>query len=149
MVALTCALCSQAWRGLTRPNTENLPYEGRLNCLHLCCSLLKCLVRLQKVRRKVGRPVMDHGNPFSAEVTPEQRRGILRRVANRESARRVRNRRNEELERLIQKVSPMVLQKAVMHTQDFNRAATMSQQLPCYEYTVPSIHFLDYTSLLP
>ena len=48
---------------------------------------------------------MDHGNPFSAEVTPEQRRVILRRVANRESARRVRNRRNEDLERLVQKVS--------------------------------------------
>ena len=74
---------------------------------------------------------------------------MLRRIANRESARRVRNRRNEELERLIQKVRPMVLQRAVMQTQAFNRAATMSQQLPYYEYTVLSIHFLIYTSLLP
>ncbi len=85
------------------------------------------MLQKQKTKRKVGRPIIFQGNPLSPDVTPEQRRVMLRRIANRESARRVRNRRNEELERLIQKVSPMLLQKAVIHTQDFNRAATMSQ----------------------
>lgn len=72
---------------------------------------------IQIVKRKVARPIMDHGDPFSSEVAPEQRRVILRRVANRESARRVRMRRNKDLEKVLQKAShwqPAVTVVAVM-----------------------------------
>lgn len=48
---------------------------------------------------------MDEGTPFSPDVTPEQRRVRLRRVANRDSARRMRDRRNEDMNRLVEKVS--------------------------------------------
>ena len=50
---------------------------------------------------------MDEGDPLSPDMTPEQRRVMLRRVANRESARRVRDRRNEDMNRLVLKVSKM------------------------------------------
>ena len=63
------------------------------------------MLQEKTAKRKVGRPIAYQGNPFSPDVTPEQRRVILRRVANRESARRVRERRHEELERTTQKVS--------------------------------------------
>ena len=58
-----------------------------------------------KAKRKVGRPIAYCGDPFSPHLEPEQRRVILRRIANRESARRVRARRQDELERLSQRVS--------------------------------------------
>ena len=58
-----------------------------------------------KVKRKVGRPIAYSGDPFSPDLEPEQRRVILRRIANRESARRVRARRQDELDRLSQRVS--------------------------------------------
>ena len=60
-----------------------------------------------KTKRKVGRPITYCGDPFSPHLKPEQRRVILRRVANRESARRVRARRQDELERLSQQVSTL------------------------------------------
>lgn len=59
----------------------------------------------KKGRRKVDRTITYRGPPFLPDVTPEQRRVMLRRAANCESARRVRERRHEELERLTQKVS--------------------------------------------
>ena len=60
-----------------------------------------------KVKRKVGRPIAYSGDPFSPDLEPEQRRIILRRIANRESARRVRARRQDELDRLGQRVCPL------------------------------------------
>lgn len=60
-----------------------------------------------KVKRKVGRPIAYSGDPFSPDLEPEQRRVILRRIANRESARRVRARRQDELDRLGQRVCPL------------------------------------------
>ncbi len=62
---------------------------------------------------------MDEGNPFSPDVTPEQRRVRLRRVANRDSARRVRDRRNEDINRLVQKVSRQ------WHMDDFHADAAV------------------------
>lgn len=53
-----------------------------------------------KERRKVGRPIMHKGNPDDPELTERERRRIKRRIANRESARRVRNRRQEEMEEM-------------------------------------------------
>ena len=67
------------------------------------------------MKRKAGRPIMDKGNPFSPDVTPEQRRVMLRRAGNRESARRVRDRRNNELNMLAQKVSMSIVQSRVLH----------------------------------
>jgi len=57
-----------------------------------------------KERRKVGRPIMHKGDPNDPTLTEKERRGIKRRIANRESARRVRHRRQEELEEMQLKV---------------------------------------------
>ena len=66
------------------------------------------LLQGKKGRRKVGRPITYQGSPSSPDLSPEERRVILRRIANRESARRVRDRRNEELNKFIQRVSTSV-----------------------------------------
>ena len=52
----------------------------------------------------MGRPIAYHGDPDSPELTEAERRRIKRRIANRESARRVRHKRQEELEELQAKV---------------------------------------------
>ncbi|DBB10757.1 TPA: hypothetical protein ACH3X3_007241 [Trebouxia sp. C0006] len=54
----------------------------------------------EKVRKKVGRPIAYKGDPNAANLTEAERRRIKRRIANRESARRVRARRQETLEEL-------------------------------------------------
>ena len=81
-------------------------------CIELCCRHTLARTRFTcvylqdgKVKRKVGRPIAYSGDPFSPDLEPEQRRVILRRIANRESARRVRARRQDELDRLSQRVS--------------------------------------------
>ena len=55
-----------------------------------------------KAKRKVGRPIAYRGDPYAPSLEPAQRRVILRRIANRESARRVRARRQDELKQLTQ-----------------------------------------------
>ena len=50
-----------------------------------------------KERRKVGRPIMHKGEPNDPGLTERERRRIKRRIANRESAQRVRHRRQEEM----------------------------------------------------
>ena len=57
-----------------------------------------------RAKWKVGRPIAYCGDPYAPSLEPEQRRVILRRIANRESARRVRARRQDELDRLTQQV---------------------------------------------
>ena len=59
---------------------------------------------MQKEKRKVGRPIAYCGDPNSPDLTPAERRRILRRIANRESARRVRARRQELLEEMAGRV---------------------------------------------
>ncbi|KAL0031447.1 hypothetical protein WJX77_000984 [Trebouxia sp. C0004] len=54
----------------------------------------------ETVRKKVGRPIAYKGDPNAANLTEAERRRIKRRIANRESARRVRARRQETLEEL-------------------------------------------------
>ena len=61
-----------------------------------------------RAKRKVGRPIAYRGDPYAPGLAPEQRRVILRRIANRESARRVRARRQDELDRLTQQVRAAV-----------------------------------------
>jgi hypothetical protein len=51
----------------------------------------------QQGRRKIGRPIAFTGNPDSMDLTDADRRRLKRRAANRESARRVRLRRQEML----------------------------------------------------
>ena len=53
-----------------------------------------------KGKKKVGRPIAYKGDPNAANLTEAERRRIKRRIANRESARRVRARRQETLEEL-------------------------------------------------
>ena len=55
-------------------------------------------------KRKVGRPIAYCGDPNSPDLTPAERRRIMRRIANRESARRVRARRLDVLDEMTQKV---------------------------------------------
>ena len=57
-----------------------------------------------KEKRKVGRPIAYCGDPDSPDLTPAERRRIKRRIANRESARRVRARRQEQIEEMAVKV---------------------------------------------
>ena len=104
------AFCSQYWHDCTKQPLLPAPLPDgfifpRWPCEKAAHTLKSSLLQGQKAKRKVGRPITYQGDPFSPDVTPEQRRLILRRVANRESARRVRDRRHEELERLTQKVS--------------------------------------------
>ena len=46
----------------------------------------------------MGRPIEYYGDADAPNLTPAERRRIRRRIANRESARRVRSRRLGELE---------------------------------------------------
>ncbi|CAL8465681.1 g5217 [Coccomyxa elongata] len=58
-------------------------------------------------KRKVGRPIAYCGDPNSPDLTPAERRRIMRRIANRESARRVRARRLDILDEMTQKAKEM------------------------------------------
>jgi len=60
-------------------------------------------------RRKPGRPIMHRGNPDDPGLTEKERRRLKRRIANRESARRVRNRRQDEMEDMQIKASATTL----------------------------------------
>lgn len=61
-------------------------------------------VQESKSVRKVGRPIMQDGDPFAPDLTLLERRVRSRRVANRNSARRVRVRRQGQLDDLISQV---------------------------------------------
>ena len=52
----------------------------------------------------MGRPIVYNGDPDAPELTDAERRRIKRRIANRESARRVRNKRHELLGGLVAQV---------------------------------------------
>ncbi|KAL4444964.1 hypothetical protein ABPG77_004014 [Micractinium sp. CCAP 211/92] len=61
-------------------------------------------------QKKLGRPLAYKGDPDSPELTDAERRKIKRRIANRESARRVRAKRAELLEELQIKVTALTQQ---------------------------------------
>lgn len=65
-------------------------------------------VRKGKEKKKVGRPIAYRGDPNAPELTDAERRRIKRRIANRESARRVRHKRQEELEDMQAKKEQML-----------------------------------------
>lgn len=60
-----------------------------------------------KNRRRAGRPITYKGDPDAKNLTEGERRKVKRRIANRESARRVRARKAETLEELQIKVRPV------------------------------------------
>ena len=53
----------------------------------------------------MGRPITYKGDPESNNLTEEERRRIKRRIANRESARRVRQKRQDLMDELQMNVS--------------------------------------------
>jgi len=57
-----------------------------------------------KPKKKVGRPITYNGDPNAPELTEGERRKVKRRIANRESARRVQQRRKEMIDELQHKV---------------------------------------------
>ena len=72
----------------------------------VCVPVVKLLLLEQRKRlKKVGRPIAYKGDPNAPNLTESERRRIKRRIANRESARRVRARRQGTLEELQVKVS--------------------------------------------
>ena len=56
--------------------------------------------------KKIGRPLTDSGNPDEPGLRDDERRRIRRRMANRESARRVRERRVEAKAKMEARVHP-------------------------------------------
>ena len=67
--------------------------------------------RLQASGKKIGRPLTDSGNPDEPGLRDDERRRIRRRMANRESARRVRERRIESKAKMEAKVRPTLMMK--------------------------------------
>ncbi|KAL0019558.1 hypothetical protein WJX79_001231 [Trebouxia sp. C0005] len=57
-----------------------------------------------KLKKKVGRPITYNGDPNAPELTEAERRKVKRRIANRESARRVQQRRKEMIDELQHKL---------------------------------------------
>ena len=60
-------------------------------------------------RRHRGRPVKYQGDPNAPGLDAEERRQLLRRIANRESARRMRKRHLDELHDLSTEVCHIAL----------------------------------------
>lgn len=60
----------------------------------------------KKEPKKLGRPVTFNGDPESAQLSEGERKRIKRRIANRESARRVRQKRQVLMEELHCRVGP-------------------------------------------
>ena len=79
----------------------------------------------------MGRPIAYCGDPNSPDLTPAERRRIKRRIANRESARRVRARRQDTIEEMAIKARQMEDQNAQLASQasavEHQHAAMMAQ----------------------
>lgn len=71
----------------------------------LFCEGDKLVCSQEDKKKKVGRPIAYRGDPNAMSLTDTERRRIKRRIANRESARRVRARRQGILEELEVEVS--------------------------------------------
>ena len=99
---------------------------------HIRHTLLLAPLFQGKKRRNVGRPITYRGDPNSKALTEVERRKIKRRIANRESARRVRAKRAETLDELQVKVS-VSLQRDVVR-------ADSDSKLP--QAQKPSLHLL-------
>ncbi len=79
--------------------------------LLLLSSFLLSLLMKQdwsKPKKKVGRPITYNGDPNAPELTEAERRKVKRRIANRESARRVQQRRKEMIDELQHKACTLL-----------------------------------------
>ena len=109
--------CSLLWISqgcplLMQSPAPEVPHEQSCTFFLLQCSthpLMLMQSEQRLLRKRVGRPLTYKGDPNSPALTPQERRKIRRRIANRESARRVRARRQEELETMKQQVSMGIL----------------------------------------
>ena len=72
----------------------------------------------KKVPKKLGRPVTFQGDPDSATLSEGERKRVKRRIANRESARRVRQKRQVLMEELHCKVGLAQLCEPDVHSCD-------------------------------
>lgn len=95
-----------------------------------------------KGKKKVGRPIAYKGDPNDPRLTEDERRRIKRRIANRESARRVRQKRQELMDdcssrlqlltqqnqRLVAYVSTLENQKNLL----FSQLATLRERLSLF-----------------
>lgn len=83
-------------------------------------------------RKRVGRPLAYNGNPDAPHLTDQERRKIKRRIANRESARRVRAKRAELMDELQIKCTTLGQQNARLMTHVAlmeNQKAVLAQQV--------------------
>ena len=82
--------------------------ENSLSCWHddvrVRGAQLQLMPVQKKVPKKLGRPVTFKGDPESAALSEGERKRVKRRIANRESARRVRQKRQVLMEELHCKV---------------------------------------------
>ena len=67
---------------------------------------------IQNPSSGLGRPITYSGDPVADNLNEDERRRLKRRIANRESARRVRQKRQEQMEDLQQKVTALTHQNA-------------------------------------
>lgn len=67
----------------------------------------------------MGRPIAYCGDPDSPDLTPAERRRIKRRIANRESARRVRARRQDLIEEMAVKVHTLLFPSSCQYWQSY------------------------------
>lgn len=83
------------------------PYRIGKLCAH-ADGILADLQNWVKPKKKVGRPITYNGDPNAPELTEAERRKVKRRIANRESARRVQQRRKEMIDELQHKVHHVI-----------------------------------------
>jgi len=81
------------------PATDLASHSDTANFCLIACDIVQ-----SKNRRRVGRPITYKGDPDAKNLTQGERRKVKRRIANRESAQRVRARRAETLGELQIKV---------------------------------------------
>ena len=77
------------------------PLPSSCNPTHPCMTVMQ---NWMKPKKKVGRPITYNGDPNAPELSEAERRKVKRRIANRESARRVQQRRKEMIDELQHKV---------------------------------------------
>ena len=86
---------------LDPPPNPPPPTNSSCSVTHLCLVVVQ---NWMKPKKKVGRPITYNGDPNAPELSEAERRKVKRRIANRESARRVQQRRKEMIDELQHKV---------------------------------------------
>lgn len=79
--------------------------SSQLRCTVGCAERLRRGWEQATGRKKVGRPIEYEGDPDSPLLSEQERRRIKRRISNRESARRVRHKRQEVVDEMQATVS--------------------------------------------